>query len=94
MSEDELVRTLSRQILEGIASGALASRRKVEEEKRRQLEEERRIWYVALTRARERLYITSPSLPDEMSENNPPFILELLREFEGRPEICSVVHLT
>ena len=65
-----------------------------EEEKRRQLEEERRIWYVALTRARERLYITSPSLPDEMSENNPPFILELLREFEGRPEICSVVHLT
>lgn len=62
-------------------------------ERRRRLEEERRIWYVALTRARERLYITSPSLPDEMPENNPPFILELLREFEGRPEICSVVYL-
>jgi len=35
MCDEKLVRTLSRQILEGIASGALASRKMVEEEKRR-----------------------------------------------------------
>jgi len=58
-------------------------------EREKQLREERRIWYVALTRAKEKLYITTPSL--NLKERT--FIKEILEGFEGRGEICEVVRI-
>jgi DNA helicase-2/ATP-dependent DNA helicase PcrA len=61
------------------------------DEKAKQLREERRVWYVALTRAKERLYITTPSLKSYLK--NPPFVKEILEEFEGRGEICEIIRI-
>ena len=60
-------------------------------EKDKQLREERRIWYVALTRARKSLYITTPSL--RSSGGGKTFAEEILEEFEDRSEICEVLKI-
>ncbi len=60
-------------------------------EREKQLREERRIWYVALTRARERLYITTPSISSFMRRRT--FVEEILEEFESKGEVCEVVKI-
>ena len=58
------------------------------------LSEERRLWYVALTRAKHLLYLSCPrAMPEQTGQGPPDFFQEIRDGFADAAEICQFLNV-